>query len=75
LSYMFPLFSTTATRMPPPCFGQVIAIKEIIGVYEDIPAPDMNTDARMMAWIFDEYRCAAVKVIQRVTATCIPDKQ
>lgn len=30
-------------------------IKEIIGPYEDIPAPDMNTDARVMAWIFDEY--------------------
>lgn len=31
------------------------AIKEIIGPYEDIPAPDMNTDARVMAWFFDEY--------------------
>jgi len=30
-------------------------IKDIIGVYEDIPAPDMNTDARVMAWAFDEY--------------------
>lgn len=33
----------------------VQGIKEIIGPYEDIPAPDMNTDARVMAWIFDEY--------------------
>jgi len=33
----------------------VVAIKEIIGTYEDIPAPDMNTDARVMAWFFDEY--------------------
>ncbi|KAF5834407.1 glutamate dehydrogenase [Dunaliella salina] len=33
----------------------VVAVKEIIGVYEDIPAPDMNTDARVMAWFFDEY--------------------
>lgn len=31
------------------------AIKEIIGPSEDIPAPDMNTDARVMAWFFDEY--------------------
>lgn len=30
-------------------------IKEIIGPAEDIPAPDMNTSAREMAWIFDEY--------------------
>lgn len=31
------------------------AIKEIIGPAEDIPAPDMNTDAKVMAWFFDEY--------------------
>eukprot|EP00878_Enallax_costatus_P000638 GHUV01000741.1.p1 GENE.GHUV01000741.1~~GHUV01000741.1.p1 ORF type:complete len:451 (+),score=119.24 GHUV01000741.1:190-1542(+) len=33
----------------------VQAIKEIIGPSEDIPAPDMNTGAREMAWFFDEY--------------------
>ncbi|MEW5302066.1 MAG: hypothetical protein WDW36_004876 [Sanguina aurantia] len=33
----------------------VLAIKDIIGVYEDIPAPDMNTDGKVMAWFFDEY--------------------
>lgn len=33
----------------------VQAIKDVIGPYEDIPAPDMNTDARVMAWFFDEY--------------------
>lgn len=33
----------------------VVAIKEIIGTYEDIPAPDMNTGSREMAWFFDEY--------------------
>ncbi|CAD7703939.1 unnamed protein product [Ostreobium quekettii] len=33
----------------------VQGIKEVIGPYEDIPAPDMNTDAHVMAWIFDEY--------------------
>jgi len=26
-----------------------------LGVYRDIPAPDVNTDARVMAWILDEY--------------------
>jgi hypothetical protein len=31
------------------------AIKEIVGPSEDIPAPDMNTGAREMAWFFDEY--------------------
>ena len=30
-------------------------IKDVIGPSEDIPAPDMNTDARVMSWIFDEY--------------------
>lgn len=33
----------------------VQALRPILGVYEDIPAPDMNTGAREMAWIFDEY--------------------
>eukprot|EP00798_Chlamydomonas_sp_ICE-L_P016585 gene16585-22821_t len=33
----------------------VTAIKEVIGTYEDIPAPDMNTDGKVMAWFFDEY--------------------
>jgi glutamate dehydrogenase (NAD(P)+) len=27
----------------------------IIGPYEDIPAPDMHTNARVMAWIMDHY--------------------
>ncbi|MDA1192137.1 MAG: Glu/Leu/Phe/Val dehydrogenase [Candidatus Poribacteria bacterium] len=27
----------------------------IIGVYNDIPAPDMNTNAQTMAWMMDEY--------------------
>mmetsp|Transcript_46445 Transcript_46445/g.116150 ORF Transcript_46445/g.116150 Transcript_46445/m.116150 type:complete len:450 (+) Transcript_46445:100-1449(+) len=29
--------------------------RDIIGPLEDIPAPDMNTDGRVMAWFFDEY--------------------
>jgi glutamate dehydrogenase (NAD(P)+) len=30
-------------------------IHEFIGSTTDIPAPDMNTDGRVMAWLFDEY--------------------
>ena len=30
-------------------------IREVVGPYKDIPAPDMNTDGRHMAWFFDEY--------------------
>jgi glutamate dehydrogenase (NAD(P)+) len=30
-------------------------IHELIGPTTDIPAPDMNTNAGVMAWIFDEY--------------------
>lgn len=33
----------------------VRAISPIIGVHADIPAPDMNTNAQIMAWIMDEY--------------------
>ncbi len=30
-------------------------IQPIIGVYEDIPAPDVNTNPQIMAWFMDEY--------------------
>lgn len=30
-------------------------IKELIGPTTDIPAPDVNTNAQVMAWIMDEY--------------------
>ncbi|MBI3896386.1 MAG: glutamate dehydrogenase [Acidobacteria bacterium] len=30
-------------------------IQAILGPYRDIPAPDMNTNAQVMTWIFDEY--------------------
>jgi glutamate dehydrogenase (NAD(P)+) len=30
-------------------------IRDIIGVHVDIPAPDVNTNAEMMAWIADTY--------------------
>lgn len=31
------------------------ALKDVFGTNSDIPAPDMNTSGREMAWIFDEY--------------------
>lgn len=31
------------------------AISEFVGVDKDIPAPDVFTDAKTMAWFFDEY--------------------
>lgn len=30
-------------------------IHDLIGVYTDVPAPDMGTNAQTMAWIMDEY--------------------
>ena len=33
----------------------VSQIKEVIGPTQDIPAPDMNTNASTMGWIMDEY--------------------
>lgn len=32
-----------------------VKIKEVIGPYTDIPAPDVNTNAQIMAWIMSEY--------------------
>lgn len=34
-------------------FTQRIAI--VLGPYRDVPAPDVNTNAQVMAWILDEY--------------------
>ncbi|MGH7457805.1 MAG: Glu/Leu/Phe/Val family dehydrogenase [Longimicrobiaceae bacterium] len=33
----------------------VSRLAKFIGPHEDIPAPDVNTDARVMAWVVDEY--------------------
>jgi glutamate dehydrogenase (NAD(P)+) len=30
-------------------------LSDVIGIYRDIPAPDMGTNAQVMAWIADEY--------------------
>ena len=57
----------------------VQSIKDVIGPHEDIPAPDMNTGAREMAWFFDEYSKFAGfspgvvtgKVGHRHSRTCI----
>ncbi len=35
--------------------GYIRAIQPIIGVYIDVPAPDVGTDAQVMAWMLDEY--------------------
>jgi glutamate dehydrogenase (NAD(P)+) len=31
------------------------AIHHVLGVYQDIPAPDVNTNPQVMAWLMDEY--------------------
>lgn len=33
----------------------IARIGRILGPYRDVPAPDVNTNAQVMAWIFDEY--------------------
>jgi len=33
----------------------VSMLDPVIGPYQDIPAPDVNTNAQVMAWIMDEY--------------------
>lgn len=46
---MDPIDVNTMTRL---FVGQ---LKEVIGPMIDVPAPDMNTDGSVMAWIMDEY--------------------
>jgi len=33
----------------------MLAISHVLGVYRDIPAPDVNTNAQTMAWMMDAY--------------------
>ena len=48
-------------------------IEPIIGPYQDIPAPDMYTDAQTMAWIMDTYSHKVGKVTPSiVTGKPIP---
>jgi glutamate dehydrogenase/leucine dehydrogenase len=35
--------------------GYIRAIADFIGPFKDIPAPDVYTDERIMAWVLDEY--------------------
>ncbi|MBI3620619.1 MAG: glutamate dehydrogenase [Nitrospirae bacterium] len=35
--------------------GFTAMIDRLIGPFEDIPAPDVNTNAQVMAWLMDEY--------------------
>jgi glutamate dehydrogenase (NAD(P)+) len=37
------------------CRSYVSAIELVIGPHRDIPAPDVNTGPREMAWMYDEY--------------------
>ena len=37
------------------CRAYISAIELVIGPYRDIPAPDVNTGPREMAWMYDEY--------------------
>jgi glutamate dehydrogenase (NAD(P)+) len=37
------------------CRSYFSAIEMVVGPYRDIPAPDVNTGPREMAWMYDEY--------------------
>ena len=36
-----------------------LAISHVLGIYRDIPAPDVNTNAQVMAWMMDAYSSRA----------------
>lgn len=35
--------------------GFALSLSHVIGVYRDVPAPDVGTDAQVMAWFMDAY--------------------
>lgn len=50
--------------------GYVRAIHQLIGPDQDVPAPDVNTDPRIMGWMLDEYE----KIAQRHVSGVITGK-
>ena len=46
------LSSSEIERITKTFTGKIV---EIIGPYKDIPAPDVNTNAQVMAWVMSEY--------------------
>ena len=50
--------------------GYVRAIADIIGPHKDVPAPDMYTNAQIMAWMKDEYS----KIVGKDTPAVITGK-
>jgi len=50
--------------------GYARAISEYIGEWKDIPAPDVNTDSRIMSWMLDEYE----KIIKRKSPSAFTGK-
>ncbi|WP_136634716.1 Glu/Leu/Phe/Val family dehydrogenase [Pseudooceanicola onchidii] len=50
--------------------GYIGAIADVIGPDRDIPAPDVNTDARVMGWMADEF----AKITRRHEPACITGK-
>jgi glutamate dehydrogenase/leucine dehydrogenase len=50
--------------------GWVKGLKDILGPYKDVPAPDVNTTPEIMAWMADEYAKITVdKNISETSAT------
>ena len=45
----------SVTELERLCRSFFSAIEPVVGPYRDIPAPDVNTGAREMAWMYDEY--------------------
>ena len=50
--------------------GYARAISEYIGEWKDIPAPDVNTNSRIMSWMLDEYE----KIVKRKSPSTFTGK-
>ncbi len=48
-------------------------LSDVIGAYKDVPAPDVNTNSKIMGWIVDEFRVQSIRQAQDKSSKFPPE--